>query len=530
MSAYSEWILFAVNLVVNHFLLGLFIAGSVAVSFRLIKNASSRLRYVVAVAAFLFAAFFPLIVTLNGSTGLETFFEAKQNGGVNAFDNNWDNQNSFGTPKLISPAPNFESEKISFDLLNNFTSLVAGSFIGIVLFSMWILVSVCFLLRDILAHRNLRKARQFWRTATKSERKELAFPDGVPLYFGEESPVTLGLFCPIIVFPTNFPDELSLASKRYIVQHELAHAGWRDPLVNSLLRLIRSLFWISPALWILERIAAAERESAADYAAITKFSADKSEFEATALNYATTLVSVAKHFNSFTGSNSFNPNTIGLSDGSILESRIRRLLAHSSEPARLRVCLASIIFAGCLTGLFFMPVAFQPKEIESRTEAAVINNQKSEKLPDNENLSDLPTASQRNKPPQFVEDSKNKERSANAFASKQDGNKQEKFSTGAKEIVEIPRVIIQSAKQTETLKDDVGGGNEDLMRKLAEEDAKNRELRQKIDELSDNLKSLDDSRRNPGNDFMKMRQKTASDLDSRTRQTKPVINSNQNIN
>lgn len=338
MSAYSEWILFIVNLAVNLFLFGLFITGSVAVSFGLIKNASPRLRYCVAVAAFLLAAFFPVIVTVNGSTGLEKIFEAKQNGGANAFDDNFDNQNSFAQLESNSPAPKLEAEKPSFDLLNNFTALIADSFIGIVIFVLWVLVSAAFLSRDINAHRRLKKARQTWREAAAAERAKLALPGETPLYFGEEGTATIGLLRPVIVLPEHFPDGLSLAAKRFIVQHELAHAGWRDPLVNSLLRLIRALLWLSPALWMLERIAADERESAADRAVIANSSTNESNFEATALNYASTLVSVAKHFNSLTRRGSFESEynqserrkQIGKSRPAIADSTIRSHLASRS--------------------------------------------------------------------------------------------------------------------------------------------------------------------------------------------------------
>src|SRR5687768_91092 len=159
MSAYSEIILFVVNLTVNLLLFGLFIAGGVAVSFDLIKNAASRLRFTVAVAAFLLAAFFPVVVTFNGSTGLETIFKAGQNEGANAFADNFDNQNFFIKSESNSPAPKSEAEKTSLNLLNNFTSFIADSFIGTLIFIVWVFVSAAFLLKDIMAHRRLKKAR-----------------------------------------------------------------------------------------------------------------------------------------------------------------------------------------------------------------------------------------------------------------------------------------------------------------------------------------------------------------------------------
>ena len=528
MSAYSELILFVVNLTVNLLLFGLFIAGGVAVSFDLIKNAAPRLRFALAVAAFLLAAFFPVLVTLNGSTGLETIFEEKQNGGANAFNDNFDDQNSVIKSESNSPAPKSEAEKPSLDLLNNSTTLIADSFIGTLIFIVWVFVSAAFLLKDITAHRRLKKARLLWREATNSEQAELALPDDIPLYFGEEGPATVGFLRPVIVLPERFPDDLSLAAKRFVVQHELAHARWRDPLVNCFLRLIRGLFWVSPALWMLERIAAAERESAADYAAIIKGSASESEYEATALNYATTLVSVAKHFSSPMRRGSLRANSIGLSGhGSRLENRVRLLLTRSPETVRFRLFLASMIFAGSLTGMLFMPVAFQAQQTDDGTEAVIIDDRNSEKPPDNDDLRNSQAMSRRNEVPRVIEMNRNKEEKIKPVAIKQNENQPREITVGAGETVEIPQLIFRQSKQNGTFnKNADDGSREALMRKPSREDAKNIELRQNLSELSDNLQLLDDAKRNLGNDMFRMRQKAAADAEAKMRRTRAVVNTN----
>ena len=527
MSAFSDLILFVVNLAVNLFLFGLFIAGGLAVSFGLIKNAAPRLRYTIVVAAFLIAAIFPLVVSYNGSIGLEAIFEARQTRGADAFSDNLENQNSFAKLELNLPAPKSEAEKPSFGSLNNFTSFVADSFIGTVIFILWVLVSAALLTRDVIAHRQLKKARQTWRRATNAERAELALPGEIPLYFGEESPpATIGLLRPVILLPECFPADLSLAAKRFIVRHEAAHAQWRDPLVNCFLRLICALFWVSPALWMLERIAAAERESAADHAAISNVPANGSEFEATVLDYAETLVSVAKHFNSLTRRTSFKAGIIGLSSGSVLENRIRRLLAYSSGgTARLRSFLALIIFAGTLTGMLFMPIAFQAGQTDDRDKAAIINGQNSENLPDTDDIKKLPMPSRQNKVPPVAEFNKNKEEgNTNASALKQNESQPKEFSNEARENVEIPQVVFQLSKPAGTINKNSGGGREDLMRKLSEEDAKNSELRREVNELSDKLQTLDDAKKNLENEIFRMRQK--ADADAKMMQMRTVVNTN----
>jgi len=47
------------------------------------------------------------------------------------------------------------------------------------------------------------------------------------------------------------------------------------------------------------------------------------------------------------------------------------------------------------------------------------------------------------------------------------------------------------------------------MMNLSREDAKRSELRQNLSELSDKLQSLDNAKRNLGNDMLRMRQKAA---------------------
>jgi hypothetical protein len=273
---------------------------------------------------------------------------------------------------------------------------------------------------------------------------------------------------------------------------------------------------------MLERIAAAERESAADYAAVIKSSANESEYEATALNYATTLVSVAKHFSSPMRRGSLRANSIGLGGrGRRLENRVRRLLTRSSGTARLRLFLASMIFAGSLTGMLFMPVAFQAKQTDDETEAIVIDDQNSEKPPGNDDLRNLQTMSRQNEVPRVIEIRKNKEGKIKPVSLKQNENQPREITGGAGETVEIPQLIFRQPEQNGTFNKNADDGSRDaLMRNLSREDAKPSELRQNLSELSGKLQSLDDAKRNLGNDMFRMRQKADADAEEKMRRTK----------
>jgi beta-lactamase regulating signal transducer with metallopeptidase domain len=366
MTVYYDAVLFAIRLAVNLVLLGSIIACGLAVSFRLIENVSPRLRYVISVAAFLIATFVPVAVTLDATfdqiTLSNSSFKTRRNTGV---------EHSIEQDGLLlREAPLFDFVSASAisktNLLSDFILSVSDSWLGVIFLSLWVVGAVYFLSLDAVAYWPLRKIQEGWQPATDAERKDLLCPENVPLYFDEhESPGTVGLLNPVVVLPKCFPDDMFPDSRRYIVQHEVAHAQWRDPLVNYLLRLIRSLFWISPALWLLEGFAKTEREAAADRAALLKFSTNKAEAEAAALKFAATLVSAAKNFNSFGRHNHFKPQTTGIGGGCELEARVRRLLAFSSQTSRARIALAAMTFIICLTATTVIPLASQP--IKSNT-------------------------------------------------------------------------------------------------------------------------------------------------------------------
>jgi len=380
MNIISDSVVFVVNFAVNLFLLGSLIAVTLVILLRLLRNVSPRLRYIILVIAFLAAVLMPFVITIGGSFGqvssLETITGTVLMRGI---------EKNFGRNEVIT------EETCSLNLaqtpeftaagsLNSFTLFVTDSAIGSIFPIVWILGAVYFLVRDGAAYRQLRKTRKRWKPATDSDRKELLCPENTRLYFDEyESPGTIGLFRPVIVLPKRFPDDFSLESRRYIVQHELAHVRWRDPLVNSLLRLICSVFWVSPALWLIKGFISAEREAAADYSVILKFSTNESELETTVLNFAETLVSVAKQFNAFKQQNRFNHHVMGIGADSGLENRVRRLLVYSSRTSVVSITLAAITFVISLTAFTAIPFAsvpIKPNIPDSAPEGEIISSSK----------------------------------------------------------------------------------------------------------------------------------------------------------
>lgn len=520
MTAYPDAVLFFLNLACNLLLFGCLVAGGVAVSFRLIKNANPRLRYVAAVAAFLFAAFAPLAATFTGSIGSDDFIEAKTGDANNSFDAAFSVQTFIIVPEIASPSTKPDSEKMTSDFLNNFTFMIAESSLGKIFFSLWILGAVGFVLLDVFSLWQLKKARKLWREASDAEREELDFRDKTRLYFGEESPATIGFFRPSIVLPEHFPDDLSLPQKRCIARHELSHAHWRDPLIGFALRLVRALFWISPALWMLERIAVGERESAADRVAVGNGSEDESQHYEAALSYATTLVSVAKHFNFQARPNSFGANTTGFYKGGILENRIRRLIQQSPNATKFSVFAAAAVFAGSFAGLFFLPIAFQSEA--GNFQATFTDYSEAKELSQNENFNNLQIRNSQNEPPaRLIKISKNKE--TKAFAPNQNENQSEVSLAANKKNFQIPLriAVMTEGKSVKDVSGEAFNDSENTMRKLSEEDARTAGFDQKLDKLSGKVQELDALRKNLGSDVQQARQKAAAQIDSLVRRMQP---------
>jgi beta-lactamase regulating signal transducer with metallopeptidase domain len=395
MNAYADIVLFAVVFAVNLFLLGAIIAAGLGLSFRFIKNVSPRLRYIISVSVFLMAVALPFAVTLKIPFGqrsiLTGFSEIKpQEDGKDSL------KQAYAVIQESTGISDFNKtpENSSANFINDFTLFIAASVIGSVFPGLWISGIGYFLFREAAGFWQLRRARKGWTLASDWERENLLCPKEIALYFDEnQSPGTVGFLYPVIVLPKNFPDDLLLDAQRLIAQHELAHARWRDPLIKYLLRLIRAFFWVSPTLWLLERLISSEREAAADHAAITYLS-NESELKTKTLIYADTLVAVAKQFNSF-GRQSGKPQTIGMGSGeSELEHRIRRLLS-SSQTTCLHIASATIVLVLTLAVLMVIPLAaLSDKAISGQQERVMLIDdsvdQTMNNLPIGNQVSNLP--------------------------------------------------------------------------------------------------------------------------------------------
>lgn len=91
------------------------------------------------------------------------------------------------------------------------------------------------------------------------------------------SPVTIGHFKPLILFPIGIINQLSPAEVEAILTHELAHIARRDYLSNLIQSVIETIFYYHPITWWISGMVRTERENRADDLAV-KWCGDHLEY------------------------------------------------------------------------------------------------------------------------------------------------------------------------------------------------------------------------------------------------------------
>jgi len=363
MTSYSEVATLSISLVINLMLLGSSIVIGVAVSFRLTRPASPRVRYIIAVIAFFTAALLPIIATFHAAHEQKSLTKAISSSNSESINIISDlRPNTVYVQPLPSTVESFRTTSPELTSpLNAFVRLVTNSPLAVSFLGLWIIVAVLLLGREAVGHVQLARARRTWHPADKALREELAWPNNTRLYTDEHgSPCAVGLLRPAVIIPARLFTELAPGELRCITRHELSHVRWHDPLANALLRIVRAALWPSLPLWYLERVARLEREAAADRAAVAP-SIDTGISEATVIDYATALVSIAKQ--SGCKARSRHARVLATEVGSMtgLEHRVRRLLAVQPAICHVRLLSASAVLLVTIVGMCFLPLASSAK-------------------------------------------------------------------------------------------------------------------------------------------------------------------------
>ena len=97
-----------------------------------------------------------------------------------------------------------------------------------------------------------------------------------------KSPMILGFFKPIVLFPVGIINQLDIAETEAILAHELAHFVRKDITINMVQTLVEILFYYHPAIWWISTNIRVERENCCDDLAI--------KYIGNNIHYAKTLV------------------------------------------------------------------------------------------------------------------------------------------------------------------------------------------------------------------------------------------------
>jgi len=134
------------------------------------------------------------------------------------------------------------------------------------------------------------------------------------------SPVTVGFFCPMVIFPENWR-EWEQSKLNSISAHEEEHARRRDSLLQWFALLNRAVFWFHPAAWWLERTLSGLAEEACDNAVLARGN--------NAREYAACLVELARSV-SRSGA---RLNIVGMAvPGGLLRERLRKIIEIGPRP------------------------------------------------------------------------------------------------------------------------------------------------------------------------------------------------------
>jgi beta-lactamase regulating signal transducer with metallopeptidase domain len=160
------------------------------------------------------------------------------------------------------------------------------------------------------------------------------------------APVLIGILRPIILLPPAALTGYSPEEIEMVLLHELAHVRRWDNLVNLLQRVVESLLFFHPAVWLISSWARREREACCDALVVARTDHPHA--------YAELLVALAAQM---PRSVLFHPAASSAMAAGPLHSRIRRILQLDDDPMLISgksfaIVLASLFAVATVVGLY----------------------------------------------------------------------------------------------------------------------------------------------------------------------------------
>ena len=140
-----------------------------------------------------------------------------------------------------------------------------------------------------------------------------------------KTPVVVGWLKPVVLVPASVFLQMSASELETILAHELLHVRRKDNLINSLQSFAEILFFYHPCAWWISRIIRREREFACDAAVLETFGSQRTV-------YASALANLEEIRRT---ANQNLPSLISAATGGNLMRRIEKILQKNAESRRL---------------------------------------------------------------------------------------------------------------------------------------------------------------------------------------------------
>jgi beta-lactamase regulating signal transducer with metallopeptidase domain/multidrug efflux pump subunit AcrA (membrane-fusion protein) len=177
------------------------------------------------------------------------------------------------------------------------------------------------------------------------------------------APVLIGILRPIILLPPAALTGYSPEEIEMVLLHELAHVRRWDNLVNLLQRVVESLLFFHPAVWLISSWVRREREGCCDALVVARTDHPHA--------YAELLVALAAQM---PRSVLFHPVASSAMAAGPLRSRIRRILQLDDDPMLISgksfaAVLAALLLAATLAILYVPTTGHAEQSATEATEA-----------------------------------------------------------------------------------------------------------------------------------------------------------------